>query len=374
MTSKPFPPAVPPDQWDDFVKSQPRAHVLQQSAWGDLKSAYGWSVERVALMDNVQTQLVCGAQLLFRPLPFRLGTMAYLGMGPIFRDPFPEKGAPLNYMEGALWYHIDVAAKKHGAAFLKWEPGIYRDDESKPDFKRLGFQESPQTVQPPNTVLIDINGDEETILARMNQGTRRKIRQSQKNGIRYYEGTRADVAKFNAMMQTTGSRNAFGVHEPGYYELAYDLFVSKTSSPLPEGEGSGVRVQPDATLILAEHEGDHLAGIMVFAAGKTAWYLYGASSDTKRNLMGAYGVQWAAIQWAKARGCDTYDMWGIPDAHEAMLEAQFETRSDGLWGVYGFKRGWGGEVVRSLGAWDKVYSTPVYTAYKLALKVRKSNE
>jgi lipid II:glycine glycyltransferase (peptidoglycan interpeptide bridge formation enzyme) len=188
----------------------------------------------------------------------------------------------------------------------------------------------------------------------MNQGTRRKIRQSQKNGIRYYEGTRADVAKFNAMMHTTGSRNAFGVHEPGYYERAYDLFV-------PKG---------DAALILAEHEGDDLAGIMVFGAGKTAWYLYGASSDTKRNLMGAYGVQWAAIQWAKARGCTVYDMWGIPDADEATLEAHFESRSDGLWGVYGFKRGWGGVVVRSLGAWDKVYNPLVYTAYKTALKLR----
>ncbi|MBZ0286159.1 MAG: peptidoglycan bridge formation glycyltransferase FemA/FemB family protein, partial [Anaerolineae bacterium] len=196
------------------------------------------------------------------------------------------------------------------------------------------------------------------ILARMNQGTRRKIRQSQKNRIRYYEGSKTDVAKFNAMMQTTSSRNAFGVHAPGYYELAYDLFVAKG----------------DAALILAEHEGDHLAGIMVFAAGKTAWYLYGASSDVKRNLMGAYGVQWAAVQWAKAHGCTTYDMWGIPDADEATLESQFETRSDGLWGVYGFKRGWGGEVVRSLGAWDKVYNPLVYAAYKLALKVRQSGE
>jgi peptidoglycan pentaglycine glycine transferase (the first glycine) len=354
MTSKILPPSIPSDQWDAFVKAQPRAHVLQQSAWGDLKSAYGWSVERVGVMNDAKTELVAGAQILFRRLPFRLGTMAYLSMGPIFSDPFPEKGAPFNYVEGALWYHIHAAAKKHGAAFLKWEPGIYRAGETISDFKMLGFHESPQTVQPPNTVLIDITGDEETILARMNQGTRRKIRQSAKNGIRYYEGTKADVAKFTAMMQTTGSRNEFGVHEPGYYERAYDLFV-------PQG---------DAALILAEHEGDHLAGIMVFAAGKNSWYLYGASSDVKRNLMGAYGVQWAAIQWAKARGCQTYDMWGIPDADEAALEAQFETRSDGLWGVYGFKRGWGGEVVRSLGAWDKVYNPLVYAAYKTALKLR----
>ena len=101
--------AVSPDQWDTFLNSQPRAHILQQAAWGDLKSAYGWSVERVALTDDSQSQIICGAQLLFRPLPFHLGTMAYLPMGP-----FP----PLHRMERGsggevnLWQSIHTAAKK----------------------------------------------------------------------------------------------------------------------------------------------------------------------------------------------------------------------------------------------------------------------
>jgi lipid II:glycine glycyltransferase (peptidoglycan interpeptide bridge formation enzyme) len=349
-----------PAQWDSFVGVQPRAHVLQQSAWGDLKAAYGWQVDRIALSEN--DQIVTGAQLLFRPLPFHLGTMAYLAMGPYMTPPLYEmERGPGG--EDTLWHAINASARQHGAAFLKWEPGIFIDVNTNsglqpialPDFAALGFRSSQQTVQPPRTILIDIRADDEAILARMNQGTRRKIRQSQKNGIRYYAASRADVAIFNGMMQTTGSRNAFGVHAPGYYERAYDLFVPH-----------------DAALILAEHEGDPLAGIMVFAKGHTAWYLYGASSDIKRNLMAAYGVQWAAIQWAKARGCHTYDMWGIPDEDEATLEAKFETRSDGLWGVYGFKRGWGGQIVRSAGTWDKVYNPFIYQLYKLALKWRQA--
>ncbi|MBL8161035.1 MAG: peptidoglycan bridge formation glycyltransferase FemA/FemB family protein [Anaerolineae bacterium] len=332
-----------PSDWDAFVSSHPRAHILQQSAWGDLKGAYGWHVERVAVSDA--GRILAGAQLLFRRLPLRLGTMAYLGMGPLATD---------TASSAALWPAIDACARRHRSAFIKWEPGIYTDGEAQPDPAALGFAISAQTVQPPRTVLIDTTSNEEAILARMNQGTRRKIRQSQKNGVRCWQGSRADVEAFNQMMQTTGARNAFGVHEPGYYALAYDLFV-------PSG---------DAALILAEHEGDLLAGIMVFAKGQTAWYLYGASADVKRNLMGAYAVQWAAIQWAQARGCTTYDMWGIPDEKEETLEAQFEQRSDGLWGVYGFKRGWGGRVARSLGAWDKAYNPLIYAAYKLALRWR----
>jgi peptidoglycan pentaglycine glycine transferase (the first glycine) len=333
----------PPD-WDAFVAGHPRAHVLQQPTWGDLKAAFGWRVARVALADD-KNRIVAGAQILFRALPGRrlFGMMAYVSMGPYITD--DDQWKP-------LWGAIHKRAQKRRAAFLKWEPGIYIN-EAPPDFAKWGFSASPQTIQPPRTILIDIRGSEDAILARMNQGTRRKIRQSQKSDVHYYEAPREGLAIFNQMMQTTGSRNTFGVHEPKYYERAYELFV-------PTG---------DAALILAEHEGDPLAGIMVFAKGKTAWYLYGASSDVKRNLMATYGVQWAAIQWAKARGCEFYDLWGIPDEDEVTLEAQFQEREDGLWGVYGFKRGWGGQVVRSAGAWDKVYNPLIYQAYKLALKL-----
>jgi peptidoglycan pentaglycine glycine transferase (the first glycine) len=341
-----------PEQWDSFVRAQSRAHFLQLSGWGTLKSTYGWKAARVAFA-NDQGDLIAGAQLLFRPLPLRLGTLAYLPMGPYHTAEFSsERGYPL------LWKAIHQTAKQHHAAFLKWEPGIFEAEPPYPVPSDIGFRTSPQTVQPPRTILLDIRGTDDEILARMNQGTRRKIRQSLKNDIRYFEGTREDVAKFNGMMQTTGARNEFGVHEPAYYERAYDLFV-------PQG---------DAALFLAAHEGDDLAGIMVFISGTTAQYVYGASSNVKRNLMGAYGVQWAAIQWARARGCTTYDLWGIPDEDEATLEAQFESRSDSLWGVYGFKRGWGGRVVRSLGAWDYVYNPLVYAAYRATLKYRQSAE
>jgi lipid II:glycine glycyltransferase (peptidoglycan interpeptide bridge formation enzyme) len=331
-----------PGQWDTFVLAHPRGHALQLSAWAALKGPYGWAHERVALTDAAGA-IIGGAQILFRRLPLRLGTLAYLPFGPLLT---PAADA------AALWAAVHRAARRHRAVLLKWEPGFPAPGQPDPDFAALGFRPA-RPIQPPRTILIDIRADDETILARMNQGTRRKIRQSQKHGVRVFAAARADVERFTRMMTVTGERNAFGVHEPGYYALAYDQFV------------------PDrAALLLAEHEGDDLAGVMVFAVGANAWYLYGASSNVKRNLMGAYAVQWAAIQWAKARGCTTYDLWGIPDEDEAALEAQFEHRSDGLWGVYGFKRGWGGAIARTYGAWDYVYQPVIYAAYQIALNRR----
>lgn len=367
MTLQTFTPT--PAEWDAFVVAQPRGHVLQLADWGALKGAFGWAHERVAIREG--ERIVAGAQLLFRPLPLRLGTMAYLAMGPYESDPSPSpsplvwRGEPedsqspaprsLRSGEGShLWRAIHTVARRHRAVFLKWEPGIFAHGEMLPDPAALGFRSAPQTIQPPRTILIDISSDDESILARMNQGTRRKIRQSLKNGATYREALREDLPRFTQMMTMTGTRNAFGVHSPDYYVRAYDLFIPQ-----------------HAALILVEHEGETLAGVMVFAVGRQAWYLYGASSDSKRNLMASYGAQWTAIRWAKARGCTTYDLWGIPDEDEASLEAQFEARSDGLWGVYGFKRGWGGQVVRSLDAWDYVYNPALYAAYRLALRLRR---
>ncbi len=120
----------------------------------------------------------------------------------------------------------------------------------------------------------------------------------------------------------------------------------------------------NCALLLASYENRPLGGLMVFSHGSRAYYLYGASSDVERNRMPAYLLQWEAMRWARSKGCRDYDLWGIPDCNAEELEAQFANRADGLWGVYRFKRGFGGEVCRSVGAWDRFYYPLVRTLYR----------
>ncbi|MBN1203119.1 MAG: peptidoglycan bridge formation glycyltransferase FemA/FemB family protein [Anaerolineae bacterium] len=337
----PLHPITPdPAAWDAFVEAHPRAHLLQTGAWGELKRAFGWLPERVALADD-GGRLVAGVQLLFRRLPLRIGCLAYAPYGPLVDWSDDQQVR-------ALLAGVDRAARARGAAFLKIEPGYGLENV---DFHACGFRPSPQTVQPPRTIILDLDADDETILARMNQGTRRNIRKSEKFEVSIRQGSRADVGSFNALLDETGARDVFGVHAPGYYERAYDLFV-------PQGR---------AALILGSYDGHDLAGVMVFALGDWAWYFYGASSAQERQRMASYGVQWAGIQWAKTQGAKHYDMYGVPDADPEALEASFNERQDGLWGVYRFKRGWGGSVTRSVGAWDRVYNRPLYAAYRLVV-------
>ncbi len=333
------PDDITPREWAQFVERQPRAHILQLMEWGMLKDRFGWDAYTFRFGDLAGKQ--SSAITLVKNLPLRLGKMAYVPMGP-----YADKG----YEFDALWLDI---ANETGATFLKIEPGHLAPGEEL-DLREMGFRPSPQTIQPPRTIIIDIRDKEDDLLARMNQGTRRKIRKSLASDLQIRKGKRGDLPAFCQLMQETGDRNSFGVHTAAYYELAYELFMPRYGA-----------------LLVAELAGELLAGVMVFALGGTAWYLYGASARVQQQVYASYGLQWAAIDWAKQRGCHSYDMWGVPDHDEETLEAQFRERRDGLWGVYGFKRGWGGALRRSLGAWDMPFNRPVYAAYRAALRARK---
>lgn len=318
-------PLVPAPRWDQFLAAHPQAHLLQTSAWGDLKAAFGWRVVRICNADT-------GAQVLFKPLPLGL-SVAYVPRGPVGAN-WP-----------GLWPELDAVCRAHGAVFLKVEPDDWEPKSEALKQAMAGFGPQSVPIQPRRTLLIKLGGSEEDWLSQMKQKTRYNIHLAARKGVQVRQSE--DVAAFYALMQTTGQRDRFAVHSQAYYQAAYDRFAQ----------------QENCALLVAEFEGQPLAGLMVFASGSRAWYLYGASNNLERNRMPAYLLQWEAMRWAAGRGCRTYDLWGIPDEDPETLESQFEQRSDGLWGVYRFKRGFGGQVCRQVGAWDRVYSPFLYGLY-----------
>ena len=299
---------------------------MQTGEWGELKSAFGWEAVR-AINGNV------GAEILFRKLPLGF-TIAYIPKLAFDNQSF--------VFSQEFWKEVDAVCKKRQAILLKIEPDTWQDNVS---LELSSFVISKQNIQPPRTIIVDIRGSEEDILACMKQKCRYNIRLAEKKGV----SVRAwdDIDGFYKMVQITGGRDGFGVHVLEYYRRTYELFH-------PTGM---------CELLVAEYENKPLAALMVFARGKRAWYIYGASNDEERNRMPTYLLQWEAIRWAKAHGCDEYDLWGVPDENEETLEAQFENRNDGLWGVYRFKRGFGGELKRAAQAMDKIYNPLLYEFY-----------
>ncbi len=321
-------PEISAAEWRNFIDKYPNAHVLQTPEWGALKAGFGWQPARL-----VSETGRAGAQVLFRSLPLGF-SVAYIPRGPLG----DEAGWP------ELWAEVDALCRRRRAVFLKVEPDQWESAGCQPP---PGFSLGSQDVQPARTLLIDLTGGEEAVLARMKQKTRYNIRLALKKEVVVHPSS--DLATFHRMMLVTGQRDGFGVHSRAYYERAYQLF---------HGRG-------ECELLLAEYQGQPLAAIMVFGRGSRAWYFYGASSDEQRERMPTYLLQWEAMRWARCCGCTQYDLWGVPDADEATLEAGFLERSGGLWGVYRFKRGFGGELRRACGPWDRIYHPLLYALYRL---------
>ena len=322
-------------EWEAFLRDHPEAHLLQTPMWGMLKAEFGWQVVWVV---SGQT----GAQVLLRRLPMGL-SIAYIPKGPVGE----------NWAD--LWPEIEALCRRERAIFLKVEPDAWEPLAFDPRAQLPGFHAS-EPIQPRRTIEISLEGDEEDWLERMKQKTRYNIRLAQKKGVVVRESR--DLSAFYALMEMTARRDGFGIHTLSYYERAYQWFT-------PGGH---------CVLLMAEYEGKPLAGLMAFAWGHRAWYFYGASGDQERHRMPTYLLQWEAMRWAARQGCQVYDLWGIPDADEATLEAEFAQRTEGLWGVYRFKRGFGGRVRRSVGAWDWVFQPNLYRVYRWFWRIRRRGE
>jgi peptidoglycan pentaglycine glycine transferase (the first glycine) len=312
-------PIVSLADWNQFLSRHPNAHLLQTGEWGELKSAFGWRPIRIVSGD-------VGVQILFRRLPLGF-TVGYI---------------PKANVHESLWNEVDLVCKQNRAVFLKLEPDSWED---RSPITNSPLRISPHNIQPPRTIIVDIRESEGVILARMKQKTRYNIRLAEKKGVTVR--TWEDIDSFHKMMLVTGGRDGFGIHSLEYYQRAYELMHPKQM----------------CEILVAEFEGKPLAALFVARNGNRAYYLYGASTDEERNRMPTYLLQWEAMKWAKARGCEEYDLWGVPDEEEAVLEANFETRHDGLWGVYRFKRGFGGQLKRAAQALDRIYNPLLYGAY-----------
>jgi len=318
--------------WNKLVDSHSDAHVMQHGAWGEFKTKFGWSAYRICNRGS-------GAQILIRDLPFGF-RFAYIPKGPIghdWKNLFPE---------------LREFCKRQKAFALKIEPNGWESELEKIEEIPDDFYAS-SSIQPRRTIIVDLKLSEDEILNRMKQKTRYNIRLAAKKEV--VVKISSDVKMFYELMLRTGERDQFGIHSLDYYQSAYDIFAKYGS----------------CKLFMASYKRIPLAGLMLFIQGSKAWYFYGASTDEGREKMPTYLLQWEAMRWAKKMGCQEYDLWGIPDEDEPTLEREFTNRSNGLWGVYRFKRGFGGKLCRSMGAWDYIYSPLRYKIFLLMLKLRK---
>jgi len=350
------------NEWNNLISKLPNSHLLQTWEWSQIKAKYDWEPmpivwfkksnksDQVDLLDKSDlSDTVAASMVLKRRIPIR-------GMAAKLSILYLPKGPLMDWSDEVLRERVlddlQAFAKRQGAIFMKIDPdvklgtGVPGDEADVIDnggqavmsvLKRRGWKFSSNQIQFRNTVMIDLSESDDEMLARMKQKTRYNVRLAGKKGVTVRIGTSDDLPMLYKMYAETSVRDGFVIRDEGYYRTVWESFMGeKLAEPL-----------------IAEVDGEPVAGLMLFWFAERAYYIYGMSRSAHREKMPTYLLQWEAMRRAKAAGCTVYDLWGAPDEF---------SESDGMWGVFRFKQGLGGQVLRTLGAWD---FTPKPMMYKL---------
>lgn len=337
------------ESWNAIIAGMPQPHLLQTWEWGAVKSQFGWQAHHRVWQEG--EQVVAAALVLERTinlggLSARL-RMHYVPKGPLLVD-WGDTGLRKRVLDD-----LTAFARQRGAFLLKIDPevpvgtGVPGAENAHEglvgvqlieSLKQSGWRFSDEQVQFRNTVMLDLTQDEDALLKAMKSKTRYNVRLAGRRGVTVRRGSAADLEMLYALYAETAVRDGFAIRGKEYYLTLWHTFLE-----------AGTLVP-----LIAEVEGQAVAGLMLFVFGGASWYIHGMSSGAHRNLMPTYLLQWEAMRASQEMGCQSYDLWGAPNEF---------SEEDSMWGVYRFKEGLGGQVVRTIGAWDLPLRPVVFKLY-----------
>jgi len=366
----------------EFSPSGNEGSFLQTPFWGLFKSRHGWKLIRArasfgaeenrsqakdgAAKENALKAQEAGGfdfSILVRSFARGFFSLAYVPLFPSAQA-FGE-AAPIPEAFCALLDQLAAALKAllpANTICVRFDPQV---EFSAPD-ERDAFNQSVKAaakkgrflckknavdIQPPDTTQVDLTRTEEEILAAMKSKWRYNVNLAKRKGVQIQKvsGNSLNLSDFvdifYDLYKETSARDGIAMHAKAYYKDLLELSAQEAQ------KGSDV---PQVNLYVASHEGDNLGAIMTLFSKTESVYLYGCSSNKKRNLMPNFLLQWTAMSDAKAYGSRYYDMYGMPPTDDP---------SHPMHGLYLFKTGFGGRNVHRAGSYD----VPLKGIYKLCV-------
>lgn len=327
------------DIWNDFILENSPQSFLQSFGWGEFQSAVGRKVMRFAVMEG--ERMMAAASVLEHKLPLGLRYW-YLPRGPIavVEAGQSEQSAILDFCIKAL----EEKARLAGVVFVRMDPGVEKKDQLV--LEKLDMKSIAGSVQPKDTLVLDLQKSEDEILSAMKPKTRYNIRLAEKKGVEISSTTFEEKSfeDFWKLIQETSERDGIVSHSKAYYQKMLKAL--------------GIEGDLKCYLYLARYEGQVIAANIVLIFGTYAVYLHGASSNANRNLMAPYLLQWRQIQDARTAGCRIYDFWGITVDNAQPKWA----------GITRFKQGFGGREVSYAGVYDMPIRKSLYGLYRMLRK------
>lgn len=316
------------ERYDAYVASRPDGDALQSWAWGEVKRASGWEPLRLLVTDGATDVAACS---LLRLVPMR-------GVPPILYAP----RGPVWSRDDALPPLLDAIRAHAGGAYLfTCDPPV--TDASA--LIRAGLRPVSTGgfggVQPRAVMTLDLTPGADTVFEGFKSKWRYNVRLAERKGVKVRDGDLADLRAWYEVLVETATRDRFLVRGYPYFETIWKEL----------GEAGMLR------LLLAEHEGDLVAGILLFRFGQRITYVYGASANAKRDLMPNHLLQWTAIRDAANDGIATYDFRGVSPVRNG------EPAEPHIAGLNRFKEGFGATYVEYAGQLDLPLRSGWYWAW-----------
>lgn len=327
-------------KYNEFVRNREHTSALQDLNWAYVKKEE-WKHEAVYLEKN--GNITAAMSMLIRT--FAKGfSVIYVPRGPVCSA----------YDISTIKELVEEAkqiAKKYNAFVLKFDPEAIYDEKLEALYKKAGFKvrnserNKHEFIQPIQNMILRIKGKTyEEIFKGYSEKTRYNIRVAEKKGVTVrYSRTEEDLKKFYELSEITATRDGITLRDYNYYKRMLEAYDEE-----------------HLRIYIAEHEGQALSGAIALNYGGKLFYIYGASSNEKRNLMPNYLMQQTMIKWAVETGCEEYDFGGVFEINKAN-------------GLYRFKEGFCRQegVTKFIGEIDFVYNKPIYFAFVKLLPLYK---
>jgi peptidoglycan pentaglycine glycine transferase (the first glycine) len=333
---------VDPDHWNGLLFGRGDYELAQGWEWGEVQREAGCTSYRYAVLDG--SACIAAVSVTCRQLPGLPYSVMYASRGPL-----------LDWNDTRAWQGLLPAirriAERHRAIFFRVSPAVAHDAvDARMALSRHGFRpiaDDWTTWNAARIVLtLGLDGDEEALVARFRKGIRRDLAAAQRRGARVRVARdRADLLAFHRLTATAGREKGYPVRPLARLEALWDAYVAR---------GDGV-------VLLAEHEGGLLGGVLGLRFGRRA-YLHRATilraSEGQRLHQGPL-VYWEFIRWAKAAGCDVIDLGGSGTRFPP-------SESDEGHGVYQFKSGFGADLQYWLPYHDLIFRPRLYRLARAA--------
>jgi len=408
------------EEFKKFADHHEQITFHQTEEWANLKKNNGWASYYVGLKEK--NNILAAALLLSKEIPFIRKKMFYSPRG------FLIDYNDIKTLE-IFTKEIKQFIKKEKGIFIKIDPYVeyqerdnngnivkngYNNKKAVENLKKLGykffgFNTMQDTLQPRWMHVIEINGKtEEEIQKDMESKTRQILRKNEKSSIKTREIKKEELPIFKNIMEHTGDRRDFIDRPLSYYEamwnalepsgilkiliaeIDFNLYEKNTKEEKEELEKAlKDRIYKHDNNLLKMNEKKYkstnkqeeeaierlnkqldkikeykkeygnktlLGGILFLIYGREVLSLYGGSLETLMNFQSAYTIHYAGIKYAIDHKYDRYNFYGIT--------GDFRPENP-LYGLYLFKKSFGGKVVELLGEYDLIISPFWYHTYNI---------